>query len=283
MLRVTSSFVGVDDVDRVVVAGAHEHPLEVGRDADAARALADLDRLDRLHGRRVEHGDGVVLLVADEELGRLGGAGNEERREPERGRRPYACASILSCWERGRRPIAVLQMRHAPQLGGGTASSCSALIGNVVAGFTCDIERCLAKVILSRRIGSFAQQKPDHWSVVVPGRDHERRHAGRGLGIDVGAVLDQLGRRCRWASGRPARCVVRACGAELRGNEHQRRDLLLAAGRVDLGARFDQRLGRKQLVLADGDLERRVALLVVALEVGALGEPATRSTERGCG
>ena len=43
---------GVDDVELVVVADADQHLLEVGRDGDAARALAGGNRLDRSSASR---------------------------------------------------------------------------------------------------------------------------------------------------------------------------------------------------------------------------------------
>ena len=71
----------VDDLHGVVVAGAEQHVFAVMRDGDAARALADRNRLDDLHARGVEHRDGVVALVGDEDL-----VGEGRRRKRERNR-----------------------------------------------------------------------------------------------------------------------------------------------------------------------------------------------------
>ena len=67
---------GVDHVDDVAVAGGDIDLLAVGARDDAARAARGRDGLDDLQRLAVDHRDGVVLLVGDEDLQR-----------PRRGRR----------------------------------------------------------------------------------------------------------------------------------------------------------------------------------------------------
>ena len=70
---------GVDDVELVVVADANHDLLEVGRDGDAAWALAGGDGLDHLQRFGIEHRDRVVFLVGNEN-----GVGRRRRADEQR-------------------------------------------------------------------------------------------------------------------------------------------------------------------------------------------------------
>ncbi len=71
---------GIDDIHDVAVAGGHEQLLAVGAHHDAARTPRDLDGLDDLQRVAVQHGDGVVLLVGDEDRRGEGRGGKEKER-----------------------------------------------------------------------------------------------------------------------------------------------------------------------------------------------------------
>jgi hypothetical protein len=71
---------GVDDGDGVVVAEADIEQLLILRQRDPARALADLDRLDRRESVEIDDGDRIALLVGD-----IGGVGERRRHGAQRG------------------------------------------------------------------------------------------------------------------------------------------------------------------------------------------------------
>src|SRR5262245_7114194 len=70
----------VDDLYRVVVSDGHQNEFSVPGQLDAARSLADLDRLHDGEFVGIDHTDGVALFVRDigSEGARLGADQNED-------------------------------------------------------------------------------------------------------------------------------------------------------------------------------------------------------------
>src|SRR5689334_22959603 len=56
----------IDDMKRVALPAGNDDALAVGRRIDAFGIVADIDALDRLEAREIEHADGAAILVRDE-------------------------------------------------------------------------------------------------------------------------------------------------------------------------------------------------------------------------
>ena len=91
--RVDFELPGVDDVHDVAVAGGDIDFLAVGAGDDAARPARGGDGLDHFERLTVDHRDGIVLLVGDEDLQGKGGEGGARRAARRRSQSEWGVSS----------------------------------------------------------------------------------------------------------------------------------------------------------------------------------------------